>query len=94
MPVRTAHIAPPVYRTENYHQGWWHFARLDLMGFMVQRADSLPDSIVNEARSLYGTNEQCDHYCPSWHVKAHLYVATVYSFIEDCKQHLAQRRAA
>lgn len=42
-----------------YTAAAWHKARLDLLGFMVQHKDALPAYLVTEARSLYGTHDQC-----------------------------------
>ena len=58
MSTRTPHITPLPYRPENYSAAWWHLARLDLRGFMVQHKDELPQRLVAEARSLYGTHDR------------------------------------
>ena len=79
-------------------QDAWHKARLELKGFMVQNKHQLSRETIQNARVLYGPEDQAKHKYPSWSVNRGWYVELVYGFIADCRKeierYVARRKAA
>lgn len=60
----------------------WHKARLELMAFLIDRVNDVPEEDRMEGWSLYGPEDPAHHICPPWHPLAPLYVMFVRDFID------------
>ena len=82
-----------IYRPEDpERQDAWHKARLDLAGFMKQHKHKLSIATIQNARTMYGPDDQSKHPYPSWSLHRGWYVKLIYAFILDCHREMEQQQ--